>query len=146
MTTATRPRVVSGAQARPFTASERVRLIGEVIVTYVNVRRLVKGRELRDVMAVLRREAPADRADSVAVRRAAYRLASAVQRTLRPLPIDSRCLMRSLVLARMLSRRGVGATLVVGVRVAPDFGAHAWVEYRGRALLPPLDVERLIEI
>jgi len=141
-----RPGVVSGAQPRPFTALERLGLIGEVLVTYARTRGLVRGRELRDVVAVLRRGAPEDGVDSPAVRRVAYRLASAVQRTLGPLPIDSRCLMRSLVLARMLARRGIGATVVIGVRVAPDFGAHAWVEYGGRALLPPLDVERLVEI
>jgi hypothetical protein len=143
---APRPHVVSGAQRRPFTAFERVMLVAEILVTYLRVRRVVKRRDLREVVAVLRSGAPEARADSAVVRRVAYRLASAVHRTLGELPIDSRCLMRSLVLSGMLARRGVGATVVVGVRVAPDFGAHAWVEYQGCALLPPLDVDRLVEI
>lgn len=143
---ALRPHVVSGAQPRPFNAFERVVLVAEILVTYLRVRGAVRRRGLREVVAALRSGGPGSQADEAAVPRVAYRLASAVHRTLGPLPIDSRCLMRSLVLSRMLARRGVGATVVVGVRVAPDFGAHAWVEYRGHAVLPPLDVERLVEI
>ena len=138
--------VVSGAQRRPFTALERVRLVAEVLATYLRVRRLVRDLELRDVVARLRNGTCQASLDPAAVSSAAYRLASSVQRTIGPLPLDSRCLMRSLVLARMLARRGIDATVVVGVRVAPGFVAHAWVEYRGRALLPPLDVDRLLEI
>ena len=60
----------------------------------------------------------------------------AVARTLRLLPTDSRCLMRSLVLSALLARRGIDSSLVIGVRTAEAFGAHAWVEHEGRPLLP----------
>ncbi len=66
----------------------------------------------------------------------AGRLAWAVQRTLRVVPTDSRCLMQSLVLTRLLARRGISSSLVIGVRPAGEFEAHAWVEYCERALLP----------
>ena len=66
----------------------------------------------------------------------ALRLAQAVGRTLSPLPGDTRCLMRSLVLSSLLSRRGLESTLVIGARTAPEFAAHAWVEMGGRPVLP----------
>jgi hypothetical protein len=36
----------------------------------------------------------------------------------------------------LLARRGVAATLVIGVRPGAEFAAHAWVEREGRPLLP----------
>jgi transglutaminase superfamily protein len=43
------------------------------------------------------------------------------------------CLPKSLALFYLLRRRGISASLCLGVRKYP-FGAHAWVEYQGRAL------------
>jgi Transglutaminase-like superfamily len=64
------------------------------------------------------------------------RLGRAVVRTLRLLPTDSRCLMRSLVLTRLLARRGLESALVIGVAVEPEFAAHAWLERGDVPLLP----------
>jgi hypothetical protein len=64
------------------------------------------------------------------------RLGHAVGRTLRLLPSDSRCLMRSLVLLRILARRGLASSLVIGVSPAPEFKAHAWIELAGEPVLP----------
>jgi hypothetical protein len=76
------------------------------------------------------------------------RLGYAVVRTLRLLPTDSRCLMRSLVLTRLLARRGIAGTLVIGVRTGERFEAHAWVEHSGTPLLDPGDAtfRRLVEL
>jgi hypothetical protein len=52
------------------------------------------------------------------------------------LPTDTRCLTRSLVLSRLLARRAIPSTLVIGVRSEPSFLAHAWVEHGGSAVLP----------
>lgn len=48
-------------------------------------------------------------------------------------PIRSACLVRSLVLIRILSARGVTGTLQIGVRkgASSQLDAHAWVEYEG---------------
>ena len=146
MTNAPRSAVVSGLRSGRFNPVERISLVAEILVTYVQVRWLVRGRDMRTVADELRRSAAPDAREVDVVRRVGFRLAHAVQRTLGPLPFDSRCLMRSLVLLRLLARRDVRATVVVGVLSAPEFRAHAWVEYGGRALLPPLDVERLVEI
>ena len=62
-------------------------------------------------------------------------------------PGGTRCLMRSLVLLRLLARRGIGdAELIIAVQPGPAvLDAHAWVELDGRALLPPGDGhERLL--
>lgn len=64
------------------------------------------------------------------------RLGAAVVRTLSALPTDSRCLVQSLVLTRMLASRGVSARLVIGAKLDPEFSAHAWVEAGNIALLP----------
>lgn len=76
------------------------------------------------------------------------RLGRAVARTLALVPGDTRCLVRSLVLTRILARRGIPAKLVIGARAAPDFLAHAWVEYAGDPVLSPGDGSfgRLVEL
>ena len=46
------------------------------------------------------------------------------------------CLKKSLILFRILRKRGIPAELRLGVRrVDGDFSAHAWIECEGRTLL-----------
>jgi hypothetical protein len=133
---------MSGGGRRPG----RVSLALEVVRTYVVARRLQGVEDLPSTLASLR-EQPAD-AGTVDYHEG-LRLARAVTRTLRMLPgADSRCLMQSLVLLTMLARRGQPAALVIGVRPGEDFGAHAWIELRGRPLLPTFgdDFARLVEL
>jgi hypothetical protein len=49
--------------------------------------------------------------------------------------VDSRCLVRALVLTRMLARRGIESSFVLGVAAQPAFAAHAWLERAGVPLL-----------
>ncbi len=120
----------------------RTRLAAEILSDYVQVRRGLRRATLPEVLAELRAVPPqpmalgAGDADGL-------RLARAVVRTLSPLPLDSRCLMRSLVLLRGLARRGVAASLVIAVRPQDSgpLGAHAWVEADGRALLAPAGMQ-----
>lgn len=90
---------------------------------------------LKEVPRIDLRPAPNLASEHTAVA-TAIRLSAAVTRTLTLVPTGSRCLMRSLVLLRLLSRRGIDASLVIGVKGEP-FIAHAWVEHRGIALLDP---------
>ena len=76
----------------------------------------------------------------------ARRLGRVVRRTLGILPTDSRCLIRSLVLLRILARRAIPGTLVIGVRKESEFEAHAWVEHQGEPILPAGDYTRLTEL
>ena len=70
-----------------------------------------------------------------------------MEKVLRRLPADSRCLFSSLTLMCMLERRGIGQVVVIAARPQP-FGAHAWVEVEGEAVLPAADpgYERLLEL
>jgi hypothetical protein len=64
-------------------------------------------------------------------------LSRAVSRGLRIGPIQPRCLIRSLVLYRLLRAQGDDAQLIIGMRdqtVSTD--AHAWVELAGRDVGP----------
>jgi hypothetical protein len=76
----------------------------------------------------------------------ALRVGHAVERTLAPLPTDSRCLIRSLVTTRVLARRGIESSLVIGVQPGEQLKAHAWVEQEGEPVLPAGDYRRLTEL
>lgn len=127
---------------RRMPADLRVRVALEIVGTYVQVRRLMVRGDVRNVVGRLRGDA-VDAHDPYVAYRIGRRLGQPVRRTLDPLPWDSRCLMRSLVLLRMLARRGVVCRLVIGVRPGETLEAHAWVEHDGHPLLPTLGYERL---
>lgn len=117
----------------------KVALAAEIVRLYVRVRRSSREqRELPRRIAALRGSygRDADRPELADRHPEAVHLASAVQRTLRVLPADAKCLTESLVLTGLLARHEIPSSLVIGVRPGDDFIAHAWVEYRGRALLP----------
>jgi hypothetical protein len=139
----------------PLSVWGKLWLSGEVLATYCQVRWWMRGQRIEDVVARLRKghgpgpspgiEAPAE--DLADQRLGALRLGRAVSRTVRLLPTDSRCLVRSLVLTRLLGRRGVPSSLVIGVMSEPQFAAHAWVEHGGAPLLSPgTGFQRLVEV
>ena len=127
---------------RRMPADLRIRIAVEIGLTYARVRRRMLRGDVREVVAALR-EGAVDMYDPYAAYRIGRRLGQPVRRTLDPLPWDSRCLMRSLVLLRMLARRGVVCRLVIGVRPGETLEAHAWIEHEGHPLLPTLGYERL---
>lgn len=122
----------------PLGRAARVTLAFEIVAAYVRARWVLRRSGLRPALRSLRsargEAAPTDPADALAVGR---RLGRAVRRTLGVLPADSRCLMCSLVLTRLLATRGIDSELVISVRPGERFGAHAWLEHDGAALLPP---------
>lgn len=131
----------------------RLRLTGEVLSTYTRVRWVMRDDDAERAVRRLRTDTrgaakiPASEHRQDLELLAAWRLAHATGRVLEILPSDSRCLFRSLTLMCMLERRGISQTLVVAVRPRP-FGAHAWVEVGGKAVLPDADpgYERLLEL
>ena len=145
--------------ALPFTAvtpaardrlatGERIRIAAEILGTYAAARWWMVRRSFPEAVAAARDVRPSAviELSDRDVREAGIRLGRAVQRTLRALPVDSRCLVTALVLTRMLARRGIGCSFVLGVRSQPRFAAHAWVERDGVALLPTTsDFHRLSE-
>jgi len=109
----------------------------EIAATYLQVRAAMRRRDFRAVVAELRAaDAPAPRDAELA----APRLAAAVRRTLASAPRRSRCLVQSLVLTRLLARRGIESSLVIAVSPGRRFAAHAWVESAGIELLPSADL------
>lgn len=70
-------------------------------------------------------------------RAAAELAARAVLRAADHLPLRTNCLDRAVALWWLLSARGVGSTLRIGVRKNDDatLAAHAWVEHDGSVLL-----------
>jgi hypothetical protein len=114
-------------------------LAAEIVLTYVTARWSLRRDPLPSVVARLRQVEPRGIKRPLEAGQGA-RLGRAVVRTLSALPVDSRCLLRSLVLLRMLARRGESADLVIAARPGGNvegFGAHAWIEVEGRPLLPP---------
>jgi hypothetical protein len=148
-------RAIGGAQldqndlALPLSLGGKLRLSAEILLTYSCVRWWLWRHEFPDVIARLRRSGRAEVAgpsgDSAHL--SGLRLGRATTRTLRLLPMDSRCLVRSLVLTQLLERRGLRSSLVIAVRTEPNFAAHAWVEHAGEPLLHPGDAgfKRLVE-
>lgn len=122
----------------------KVVLAGEILWTYVFVRRSLRRSDIQAVVGGLRR--PPKRATRGETD--PRLLGRAVTRTLRLVPTDARCLTQSLVLTELLARRGVSASVVIGVAPGPGFKAHAWVEAGGDVLLPSHEpaFHRLTEI
>jgi hypothetical protein len=135
---------------RRWSLSERASLAKEITLTYVWARRQINRTSVDRAAALARGGRDAvRRTDRDGVEyQVALRLGRIVERRLSHLPGDTRCLTRSVVLVRMLARRGIDARLVIGAHTQPDFTAHAWVELDGHPLLDPLDYQsgRLTEI
>ncbi|MFL6242143.1 MAG: lasso peptide biosynthesis B2 protein [Acidimicrobiia bacterium] len=117
------------AIARPRRPPAEVRLGAEIAWTTLRVRRLVHRNDLPTALdrcrAAVPQQAPVPSRDEV------VRISRAVRRTVGMLPGDSRGLVASLVLIAVLARRGVDASLVMGVRRGKEVGTHAWVEIGG---------------
>lgn len=122
-------------------------MLAEVLAAYVPLRRSLKGNDLARMVRVARSTTGARlKISAEEEHELALRLGNLVTGVLRRLPTDSRCLIRSLVLTRMLSARSIESRIVIGVSDDGGFGAHAWVEHDGRALLPVGSFARLTEL
>lgn len=131
---------------RPLPTSHKLRLVLEILGTYVRVRWSLLRTDFRTTLDRINRPSAATSSPERAAFVNGLRLGRAVSRTLVLLPTDSRCLVRSLVLTELLVRRGIDSTLVIGVRPHPGFEAHAWVECCGAPVLPDQEYERLVEL
>jgi hypothetical protein len=126
----------------------RAQLGVEILAAYAESRRALRRAPIETVVAGLRSQAPAARQPAADSLREARRLGRAVGRLLSHMPGDTRCLIRSLVLTRLLASRSIESKLVIGARTTPDFLAHAWVEHDGEPVLDPGDDSfgRLVEL
>lgn len=126
----------------------RVRLALEILAAYAQSRRALRHTPIAEVVAGLRSRSPSAATPAAQSLAEARRLGRAVTRLLAHVPGDTRCLVRSLVLTRLLASRGIQAKLVIGARTTPKFLAHAWVEHDGHPVLDPGDEPfgRLVEL
>jgi hypothetical protein len=141
--------MVTPLSIHELSGPRKLALAAEILVTYGRVRWAIRGEDATTAVPRIRAElaSRSSELDAKRQRIAGLRLGHAVIRTLTPLPADSRCLFRSLVLTKLLARRGIDGTVVLAVRPEP-FAAHAWVELDGNPLLPPGEdgYERLVEL
>jgi hypothetical protein len=141
---------VTPSRERRLTVVERARLSAEIIRLYARARWRLRRSDLPAVLAELRRPAaePGVSKRGVDELFAGRALGAITIRVLAALPADGRCLVRSLVLTGLLSRRGIRTKLVLAVHPGERLAAHAWVEHDGTPLIepgrPPL--ERLAEL
>jgi hypothetical protein len=129
---------------------EKARLAAEIMRLYATARWRLRRADLPTVLTDLRRgsrdaDSHADEEEELWAGRV---LGKITTQMLSALPTDGRCLIRSLVLTGLLSRRGIESRLVLAVHPGERLAAHAWVEYESLPLLepgaPPL--ERLTEL
>jgi len=116
-----------------LSAFAKASLALEIVTAYVRIRYALRRADVRDVVARLRAGNPTP---PESLEHGAVRLARAVHRTLAFTPRKSRCLLESLVLTQLLARRGIAASVVIGVQPGGEFAAHAWVELGPHRLLP----------
>jgi hypothetical protein len=126
----------------------RARLAVEILGAYIESRRALRHNPIATVIEGLRSQSPSADAPAANSLAEARRLGRAVARLLAHVPGDTRCLVRSLVLTRLLARRSIESKLVIGARTTPSFLAHAWVEHDGKPVLDPGDDSfgRLVEL
>ena len=109
-------------------------IVTEAVIVAIPVEIALRCVRLDTLVARLGRVSRTERpqGDELDVERAA-RLVEAVAAYY---PLRATCLKKSLVLFRILRKRGIPAELQLGVRkVHDDFTSHAWLECRGRVLL-----------
>lgn len=107
------------------------RVLGEALVTVLAVQIALRAVEFPRVLSWASRAGTDQRTEwsRTRIERVAWLVDVAGRLT------RLRCLPRSLALTRVLARRGVAASLRIGVRTAEgNLVAHAWVECMGRAL------------
>jgi hypothetical protein len=140
---ATRPQTTT---LEPFGPGEKLALVGEILASYVTMWRVLRLNDVLLMGARARAVRPTGPVADPLEHLVARRLGKVVGKTLGILPTDSRCLIRSLVLVRLLARRSIPSVLVIGVRKDAEFQAHAWVEHAGEAILPAGEYTRLMEL
>jgi len=126
------------AEARRL--GSRASLAAEILGAYVSIRLTMREPDIRRTLERLR-EGGGGSPATAANLETARRLAHAVERVLAIAPRRSRCLVQSLVLTKLLARRGISSSLVIAVAPGPVLEAHAWVETGRVVLLPPATPE-----
>jgi hypothetical protein len=124
-------------RAGRLTPLPKLLLAVEVVAVYAWVRWLLRSNDTPATAARLRRPPRRTRVTGAEPAEYGRHLAWATVRVLHRLPVDSRCLLQSLVLARLMTVRALDYAIVFSVGREETFEAHCWVEAGGVALLEP---------
>jgi hypothetical protein len=104
-----------------------------VAADYVFVRKVLADNPLPAAVGLAGKVKPSKAGAGLAV----MQVSRAVDRCLLAGPLRTRCLIRAVVLHRMLRRQGLQTSVVIGLPdAAATTDAHAWVELDGRDLGP----------
>jgi hypothetical protein len=118
----------------------------EATFAIVSTRRRLRQRPLLDIIRRRRASKLRFRANDASATDAMLEWAQAFSVARRMVPIPSICLLDSLALLDLLTRRGLAADLVFGVKLNP-FAAHCWVQAGDVVLNDTLEsVQRHTEI
>ncbi|MBI2249107.1 MAG: lasso peptide biosynthesis B2 protein [Brevundimonas diminuta] len=98
----------------------------EVAATVWHVSRRMKSTSFHDLLETYRRRRQ-QISETAPSRTNIVELASNFDHALRLVPVEPTCLRDSLALLDFIHRRGLGADLVLGVKLDP-FAAHCWVQ------------------
>ncbi|MBE2317983.1 lasso peptide biosynthesis B2 protein [Solirubrobacter sp. CPCC 204708] len=112
-------------------------LAGEIVGVYARARWLLRSHDAPSTLQRLRSPSRGRRATGQPPAGLGRHLAWATVKVLAVLPVDDRCLLQSLVLARLMAVRGLAHEVVFSVASGAGFEAHCWVETGGAALLEP---------
>jgi len=130
MSTSTSSTSASAAHAARLSYAEKAALLVRIWVLALRIRIALSRRPLPEVVAALDSPAAAPRLPAARWLPAA-RLARAVNRGLRVGRWRPRCLLRSLVLYRLLRAQGNTPELIIGLPRVATTDAHSWIELDG---------------
>lgn len=133
------------AQPRSLTVLDRAVLVLEIVLLRIRSGRAFRREaDTRAAVRALRRSRVVAPLVTEAEReRVIARLAWITPKVLQRLPGERRCLMQSLVLTGLLSRRGLTSNIVIGVSGEGSLSAHAWVTVDGQPVSDPGDHQQL---
>ena len=120
-------------EATPLSLPHKARLFCEVWVAGLRMEWAIRRRPIPALVASLAPHTPPRVTGSESIRQ----LRRAVDRSLKVGAWEPRCLVKALVLYRLLAERGIPADLVIGLpKDARSIDAHAWIEINGHDIGP----------
>src|SRR6476469_2570011 len=107
--------LVTPTSSARLTWPDRLAVGLEIVTTYGKARWWLMRHEFPEAVSAARRVGQRPAVETPDPTASAIRLGRTFDRTLSAIPFDGKCLIRSLVLTHMLSRRGIESRFVLGV-------------------------------
>lgn len=117
----------AASEPQRFRLSERLEVFTTVLVTRIALKFSTLKKVLEGLQAARRFRTTSSAQREAFPERQILDASAAFRRARLYVPIDMRCLLDSIAMARFLLRRGIPAHIVFGVALDP-FSAHCWVQ------------------